>query len=596
MKPMQKTLSSILALGLASSVLAADHVDSPAVAGTPNLDIADVYVFEGASASQTVFIMTVSGFTAPGNPLNVADGALYQFKIDSNGDNVEDFVIQVTPSGANYSVSDVLAVGSIAGYTTGTSSNTVGATSATAVLGTPTGSSGDIVDASIALADDPFFFDFGAFTTVEASVYNVDFDEADGTVDGTISGTDSFAGSNVTAIVVEVNDSALPAGQFGVWATSATDGGGGNFDQFDRMGKPALNTVFYKPAGYVGLFGAPDGDTFNSSAPSTDGGNASTKMTSILTALSDGTTGSFHANNVTHSAQPFPPATLTSVLLPDVIQYNPTLAGSSYLGIELGAGNSGGRALADDVIDLSLFAVLGTAPTNFASDGVGANDKAFSGSFPYLAADTPLSVELTSFNGNYSNGKVTLNWSTSSENKNLGFNIYRTKNNEIPNLDTPTFSYEKFAELRSQNPNSASEQFYNFTFKTDDSYYYWIADVEEGNIVTLFEENILVKVEHEEGPITRSYRLNQNFPNPFNPSTTIQFSIARTAPVNIQVFNFKGQLVKTLVNNVDYEEAQLHEVAWDGTDNQGNLVSSGTYLYQIKSLGYSEIKKATFIK
>lgn len=596
---MIKTLTSILALGLASSVLAADHVDSPAIAGTPNLDIADVYVFEGANASQTVFVMTVSGFTAPGDPLNVANGALYQFKIDSNSDSVEDFVIQITPSGANYSVSNVLAVGSIAGYTTGASSNTVGATSVTAALGTPTGSNGDIVDASIALADDPFFFDFGAFTTVENSVYNVDFDEADGTVDGTISGTDSFAGTNVTAIVVEVNDSALPTGLFGVWATTSTDVGGGNFDQFDRMGKPALNTVFYKPAGYVGLFGAPDGDTYNSSAPNTDGGNASTKMTAILTALSDGTTGTFHPNNVTHSAQPFAPATLTSVLLPDVIQYNATtnqsITQGNYLGIEL-AGNAGGRALTDDVIDLSLFAVLGTAPANFDSDGVGANDKAFSESFPYLAADTPLSVELTSFNGNYSNGKVSLSWSTSSENKNLGFNIYRTRTNEIPNLDTPTFSYEEYTELRSKNSNSASEQFYSFTFKTDDSYYYWIADVEEGNIVTLFEENILVKVQHEEGPITRSYRLNQNFPNPFNPSTTIQFSIARTAPVNIQIFNFKGQLVKTLVNNVDYEEAQLHEVSWDGTDSQGNLVSSGTYLYQIKSLGYSEIKKATFIK
>jgi len=73
--------------------------------------------------------------------------------------------------------------------------------------------------------------------------------------------------------------------------------------------------------------------------------------------------------------------------------------------------------------------------------------------------------------------------------------------------------------------------------------------------------------------------LAQNFPNPFNPSTNIKFSLPRTENVQLSVYDVKGRMVRTLVNGS--EEAGEHTVMWDGKDSGGNSVSSGTYFYRL---------------
>lgn len=91
------------------------------------------------------------------------------------------------------------------------------------------------------------------------------------------------------------------------------------------------------------------------------------------------------------------------------------------------------------------------------------------------------------------------------------------------------------------------------------------------------------------------FQLNQNYPNPFNASTTITF----TAPdgggdATLEVYNIRGQLVKTLVDrNV---EAGQHEFTWDGTDTDGNSVASGIYLYRLKAGDYVQTKKMSLLK
>ena len=72
---------------------------------------------------------------------------------------------------------------------------------------------------------------------------------------------------------------------------------------------------------------------------------------------------------------------------------------------------------------------------------------------------------------------------------------------------------------------------------------------------------------------------HRNYPNPFNPETTIAFDIPSATNVSIDIFNIRGQKVKTLIN--DYVENGSYKVVWDGRDNNAASVSSGIYFYRI---------------
>lgn len=81
--------------------------------------------------------------------------------------------------------------------------------------------------------------------------------------------------------------------------------------------------------------------------------------------------------------------------------------------------------------------------------------------------------------------------------------------------------------------------------------------------------------------------LSKVYPNPFNPSTTLQYGIKETGQVKISVFNARGQLIRTLVNQ--NKIAGTYQIVWDGKDNNGNLVSSGVYFFYIETK--KEIKR-----
>jgi len=88
--------------------------------------------------------------------------------------------------------------------------------------------------------------------------------------------------------------------------------------------------------------------------------------------------------------------------------------------------------------------------------------------------------------------------------------------------------------------------------------------------------------------------LRQNYPNPFNPETTISFDMPKAGNVNLGVYNTKGQLVKTLVNGNLGNGRQSY--VWNGTDEQGQPVSSGLYFYRLSANGQVETKKMMLMK
>ncbi|MGB4861252.1 MAG: DUF4331 family protein, partial [Tepidiformaceae bacterium] len=158
-------------------------------------------------------------------------------------------------------------------------------------------------------------------------------------------GVDAFKGTNVTAIVFEVPS--VTTQQIGFWATTSKKDNLGNWAQLDRMGRPAINTVFIPKD---------QKDAYNNNTPDRDKGIYTDEVTATLDALGSPAT-----------------ADLAALLLPDVLTVD----------LSKPVGYLNGRGLADDVIDISLQAITGDKTIG---DGVNANDKAFSGSFPYLAA------------------------------------------------------------------------------------------------------------------------------------------------------------------------------------------------------------------
>lgn len=88
--------------------------------------------------------------------------------------------------------------------------------------------------------------------------------------------------------------------------------------------------------------------------------------------------------------------------------------------------------------------------------------------------------------------------------------------------------------------------------------------------------------------------LKSNYPNPFNPETNIAFSMKEAGAVTLEVYNVKGQLVRTLINDV--KAAGNHTVVWNGKDNNGRSVSSGIYYYKMNTGKYSSTKKMIMMK
>jgi hypothetical protein len=90
------------------------------------------------------------------------------------------------------------------------------------------------------------------------------------------------------------------------------------------------------------------------------------------------------------------------------------------------------------------------------------------------------------------------------------------------------------------------------------------------------------------------FALNQNYPNPFNPSTKISYQLPESGSVKLEIYNLKGQRVKTLVN--ESQESGYHSVNWNGTDEKGRSVASGVYFYRLSSPAKTSSKRMLLMK
>ena len=206
-------LASVVAAAFITGgiLYAADHIDTPAVTNQTT-DITDLYVFRAADPANLVFVANSQGLTSPANTANLKfdENTVLEFNIDKNGDNVEDLVIQCKFDAAS---NKMQVYGPVAPSATGTKSKLEGTvTTEVAVTAygsaalTGTGTTGIKVFAGP--RDDPFFFDLNRYKAILG-----------GTAPGFSNpGTDTFAGTNVLSVVVEVPKTMIGAtGNINVW-------------------------------------------------------------------------------------------------------------------------------------------------------------------------------------------------------------------------------------------------------------------------------------------------------------------------------------------------------------------------------------------
>ncbi|MDP2981994.1 MAG: FlgD immunoglobulin-like domain containing protein, partial [Candidatus Latescibacter sp.] len=93
-----------------------------------------------------------------------------------------------------------------------------------------------------------------------------------------------------------------------------------------------------------------------------------------------------------------------------------------------------------------------------------------------------------------------------------------------------------------------------------------------------------------------TWALMQNHPNPFNPSTSINYNVPNgvSVPVTLKVFDIRGTHVRTLVNEV--KNAGIYSVLWNGRDDAGRIVSGGIYFYRMEAGNFSQTCKMIFLK
>ncbi len=381
----------LLPMGLSRG---SDHADTAENVNRIGADLTDVFAFPNpADATKVVLVMNAHGLIPAGQSPGFDNRVLYQFKIDVNGDYVEDLVIQFRFNGVGPNQRVIMA-GPMKPFITGT----------TSIFGRPNPKKGTInetftpltgVSVFAGVRSDPFFFDLNQFLTIfpdrgtSLTGTQVDFPSIMAANTPQAGGfrpagqaADFLANLNVLSIVIEMPKAMLGGGVIHLWETTSIPTGGPSFlyTQQDRLARPVVNEV-------LATITARRHEANNKDNPTDDAGQLKGDIEGFLT---------FPAGRSTAIKN-----VIEAVLIPDVMTIDLTqnVTTASYLGVETGGATGskfGGRALADDVVDISLGVVfggivpaLGLAPDDgkelptFTTDNVGPHGD-YQAVFPYL--------------------------------------------------------------------------------------------------------------------------------------------------------------------------------------------------------------------
>jgi photosystem II stability/assembly factor-like uncharacterized protein len=184
-------------------------------------------------------------------------------------------------------------------------------------------------------------------------------------------------------------------------------------------------------------------------------------------------------------------------------------------------------------------------------------------------------VEIVSFTANENNNSVQLNWQTATETNNYGFEIERCTGEE---------KWNNIGFIKGNGNSTSPNSYFFIDNKTvnGNKFKYRLKQVD-------FDGNYKYSNEVEIEIVPTEFALYQNFPNPFNPSTKIKYSIQHSTSITIKVFNLIGAEIVTLLDK------EMPEGSYDITWNAVNL-PSGVYFYQMKAGSFIDTKKMLLTK
>ena len=195
----------------------------------------------------------------------------------------------------------------------------------------------------------------------------------------------------------------------------------------------------------------------------------------------------------------------------------------------------------------------------------------------WLANETALPVELTSFTSSVNNNNVILNWKTATE---VNSFEYQIEKKEASNVD----GWQKIGTIKASG-NSSSPK--SYTFSDNDiltgKYNYRLRMVDNDGSA------VYSNVVNTDVVSPARFELGNAYPNPWNPSTTIRYNVPMSSPVTIRVFDAIGREVSTLVNEV--KPAGSYQITMNGRG-----LSSGMYFYQMTAGNFTETKKFIMLK
>src|SRR3972149_7384985 len=190
---------------------------------------------------------------------------------------------------------------------------------------------------------------------------------------------------------------------------------------------------------------------------------------------------------------------------------------------------------------------------------------------------TPLPVELTSFAASVKNYAVHLNWETATEVSNYGFEVERSADK---------INWTKVAFVNGHgNSNSPKQYSYTDSKISSGKYYYRLKQIDADGAFAYSKE-----VEVSTGVLLNDFVVEQNFPNPFNPTTTIKFGFKEPVSAKVIIYNALGSEVTTLFNE-QTEAGKVYSIDFDGSQ-----LASGIYYYSVSGGNYNSVKKMILMK
>lgn len=209
-----------------------------------------------------------------------------------------------------------------------------------------------------------------------------------------------------------------------------------------------------------------------------------------------------------------------------------------------------------------------------------------------ITGEANLPVRLAYFRGLPASDGVHIEWRTVSEDGASHFEVYRA--------DNPAMEGKELTHVVPAAPGGYSARPIDYSVVDNGleegvRYWYALDEIDLDSSLHHYGQFEIVTLRSNAGlPAGRHLELAQNAPNPFNPRTTIAFTVAEATPVRLGIYDLAGNMIRRLV---DAERgAGTHRVVWDGRDDRGADVSSGVYLYRIETDRGAEARQMVLVK